>query len=1554
MKQFYSILNIITLSRKRQHRFFKSSFCFSFLMCFIGYFANAQSISNVSVAQTTICSGSTVNITFTVTNGAVSPYFNNATVFTAYISDASGANFTALSPTFSVTAAYSGLPNGINTITKNFVGTPGKPFGTGYKIALSSGVSGNPGPSFTYNAGTGAGVTSSAFTINVNPTLNTVTQAANIICFDTTTTTPMTMNLTNLIPGSISTVNYNINGVPQTAATGVVANASGNATFNTSSLTYINNAQTLEVKSIYRTDLAPAPSCSTNLTGKIVALSLSPYLNKTFTADPDSVCELNGSVIKVFLPDPRVKYQLRNNFDNSLVGVSLNSIISPLKLPIPIGYLTATTTFNIVATDTITGCSAQLPGTATVKVKTTGVTYPSVNIIEDYCSLGNGFVKLSSDNPFSSYLWSNDSTQDNIIINQSGIFSLTVSDANGCRATKSVNIGDELVVNGNFNLGVGIGYTTQYIYTSLPGGLQTPGAGYYSIYTDARYTSGGFWGKDHTTQTGNFMIINGSGVPSKEIWSTKVKVIPNTRYFFSAWAMSLNAVGPFARLQFNVNGVNVGSVATLTAGVGNNSNNGWLRFYGAWDSGSNNDSIKIKIVDLETSNGGNDFGLDDISFSSLPPVTFFGASVGNGGNSVCINDTLSLTATLTGGSAPLTYDWSGPSGFTSTASNPKVLLAPEGWYYLNVTEGRGCQSKDSIFIIRADPTLTGATQAATICNGDSVVINISGMVANSINNTIYYRRPSTGTKLTISGVNANASGNASFKIGGLTSANNGQTVFIDTIFNGSCKQNVTLSVILSILPTGWVGGTSGNWNLTSNWCPGIPGTGTDVTIPTGTTIFINANEAVNCRNITLSGTASLVINKGKLTIYGSISTPSTGKVNAGTGDIEMKANVAQSISGRNFVGNNISTLIISNTNASGRVTVLDSLRILSALNFGNTTTAGLITNDTLILSSNDTATARVGQVAAGNVITGKIAVERYFPARRAWRLVTSPLSNTGSIWSNWQNKGVYTPGRGTHITGPNPTVANGLDTSPQNASSFKTGVNLTVVTDTKGMNLSNNTSSAANIGYYLFVRGDRNPANIAGASNITTISSKGNLQTGTQTFFTATAVKDAYTLIGNPYASPVNFKSLTRNNVINRFTVWDPYLNQVGGYVVVDDPLNFGYYTYTPKRAGGQEDSIIQSSQAFFVQNAAAGSGSVVFNEANKSSKNYAGLFRPASPSGSVSLFQSLGINLYLNDGSNSLRLADGTLAQFNDKASAGVDNIDAVKFYNVNEMISLQRNNTLLAVERRPLIKQDDTLFLQLLRTSQRKYRLEVVPAKFDDPLLSAFLEDSFTGKTTPLNLASANMYDFAITSDAKSAAANRFRIVFKQVSAGPLPVTYKSVKAYKQANNIAVEWTVENEINISKYEVEKSEDGVSFTKVNVTIATGANRNSTTYTWLDTKPLSGNNFYRIRSVSPDGSIEYSNVVLVKMGNAPSGISVYPNPVVNGIIGAEFKNMPSGVYRINLINQLGQTVFSKTINHAAGSSLQNIQPDNKLAAGIYQMEVTAPDHQSNPIKVIVQ
>jgi hypothetical protein len=54
---------------------------------------------------------------------------------------------------------------------------------------------------------------------------------------------------------------------------------------------------------------------------------------------------------------------------------------------------------------------------------------------------------------------------------------------------------------------------------------------------------------------------------------------------------------------------------------------------------------------------------------------------------------------------------------------------------------------------------------------------------------------------------------------------------------------------------------------------------------------------------------------------------------------------------------------------------------------------------------------------------------------------------------------------------------------------------------------------------------------------------------------------------------------------------------------------------------------------------------------------------------------------------------------------------------------------------------------------------------------------------------------------------------IVFEPLKA--LPVTFTSIKAYRQDKNIDVEWRVDNEVNMKQYEVEKSTDGNTFTKI-------------------------------------------------------------------------------------------------------------------------------------------
>jgi hypothetical protein len=223
----------------------------------------------------------------------------------------------------------------------------------------------------------------------------------------------------------------------------------------------------------------------------------------------------------------------------------------------------------------------------------------------------------------------------------------------------------------------------------------------------------------------------------------------------------------------------------------------------------------------------------------------------------------------------------------------------------------------------------------------------------------------------------------------------------------------------------------------------------------------------------------------------------------------------------------------------------------------------------------------------------------------------------------------------------------------------------------------------------------------------------------------------------------------------------------------------------------------------------------------------------------------------------------------------------------------------------------------------------------------LQAFLIDQFLNTSKTLSLSDTNYVDFSVTSNAASKAANRFSVVFKQMAA--LPVTFTSVKALLQNDDVKVEWKVENERNIKQYEIEKSADGNLFTTMAVVLATANNGGSASYPQTDTHPLEGYNYYRIKSVDINGQIAYSNVVKVLHGNENKKIIVYPNPIQNGIINLLFENQPGGMYTIRILNKSGQLILVQQVQHLDGTAIEHIALRKFISQGLYLLEILKPD-----------
>jgi gliding motility-associated-like protein len=172
-----------------------------------------------------------------------------------------------------------------------------------------------------------------------------------------------------------------------------------------------------------------------------------------------------------------------------------------------------------------------------------------------------------------------------------------------------------LIKNGDFEQD-NSNFTSRYNYKSGTGSSVLGLEGTYTVNTNPKLVHSAFNSMgDHTTGSGKMMIVNGADVSNISIWSQTISGIkPNTKYVFSAYLASCTPASP-AILSFSINRQKIGSTLNGAAvGV-------WKQFYTEWDSGALSGDVTIEIVNQQLGTDGNDFALDDLSFSELCTVT---------------------------------------------------------------------------------------------------------------------------------------------------------------------------------------------------------------------------------------------------------------------------------------------------------------------------------------------------------------------------------------------------------------------------------------------------------------------------------------------------------------------------------------------------------------------------------------------------------------------------------------------------------------------------------------------------------------------------------------------------------------------------------------------------------------------------------------------------------------------------------------------------------------------------------------------------------------------
>jgi SdrD B-like domain/Secretion system C-terminal sorting domain len=153
----------------------------------------------------------------------------------------------------------------------------------------------------------------------------------------------------------------------------------------------------------------------------------------------------------------------------------------------------------------------------------------------------------------------------------------------------------------------------------------------------------------------------------------------------------------------------------------------------------------------------------------------------------------------------------------------------------------------------------------------------------------------------------------------------------------------------------------------------------------------------------------------------------------------------------------------------------------------------------------------------------------------------------------------------------------------------------------------------------------------------------------------------------------------------------------------------------------------------------------------------------------------------------------------------------------------------------------------------------------------------------------------------------------------------------AIKQGSAAKLNWKVTQEDNVAMYVLERSVDGINYTDINKQNSSGLSL----YLHTDAQPIAGINYYRIRIVDNDGRITYSEVRTLLFGKNGQ-VLLFPNPASDKINIQLPENWQSKKVKIELFNQAGQLVISKTQTQA--SQIETINVSN-LVNGVYTIRL---------------
>jgi autotransporter-associated beta strand protein len=448
------------------------------------------------------------------------------------------------------------------------------------------------------------------------------------------------------------------------------------------------------------------------------------------------------------------------------------------------------------------------------------------------------------------------------------------------------------------------------------------------------------------------------------------------------------------------------------------------------------------------------------------------------------------------------------------------------------------------------------------------------------------------------------------------------------------------------------------------------------------------------------------------------------------------------ILGLNLTVHNNLTVHAANLHTNGFNLVLNAANATATFNPNArlTINGGTVNfnNRPVIFKSSVEGTATLGQVTGHLQGSGNITLERYLPARRAFRFLASAVTTGNGIANNWQQQ--------THITG-NGGTANGFDpTQTNNPSMFTLN---TALQQWQAISNTQTQELLQGVGYRLLVRGDRSIDlnNNNATSTPVILSATGTHLAGDKVYNTQSAPAIAngvnqYTLMGNPFHSTIDWLTVTKQDISPVLHMW----RANGG------SNNRGLYVSFNALTGISSDNIanqyIGAGYAFMVKTTGP-NPQLTIKESDKVVR-----MQPSVILGKLNPFTGIRLSIY-EDNTN---YADGLVLYEHVEAKAEADDYDSDKWLNPGISIFTKSSNHMnMAVNATPNLGLQHEFPVYINNPENREYTF--IADEVRHTQLKFWLKDGYLGTYTALF--NDVKYNFFIHQNDSKTFANRFSIV-------------------------------------------------------------------------------------------------------------------------------------------------------------------------------------------------